>query len=45
MRIRNFLLLMGKDLKSVYSPQHDRRDERATDGYVVEFVPELHATF
>lgn len=24
---------------------HDRRDECATDGYVVEFVPELHATF
>ena len=39
------LHLMGKDLKTVYSPRMIAAHERATDGYVAEFVPELHATF
>ena len=38
------LHLMGKTENRVLAA-HDRRDERATDGHVAEFIPELHATF
>ncbi len=38
------LHLMDKDLKTVYSPRIIAAMS-ATDGYVVEFVPELDGTF
>ncbi len=37
--------LAGKGSENRVLVAHDRRDECATDGYVVEFVSELHATF